>query len=67
MPYFASERSFAQFRLSEEVRSVVGFASTPATIVVVSSSGAFYTASFNPQRGGICEQRHFARFLEAID
>ena len=101
MPYFASERSFAQFRLPEETRSIVGFGSTPvsislhvsqagsvpstiaqlhhlypasgpaqsvphvhflctplqATIIVVSASGAFYTAAFNPQKGGMCEQR----------
>lgn len=67
VPYFASERSFAQFRLSEEVRSVVGFGSSPATIVVASSSGVFYTAVFNAQQGGLCEQRSFCRFLEAVD
>mmetsp|Transcript_14594 Transcript_14594/g.44109 ORF Transcript_14594/g.44109 Transcript_14594/m.44109 type:complete len:360 (+) Transcript_14594:296-1375(+) len=67
VPYFASERSFAQFRLSEEVRSVVGFGSSPATIVVASASGVFYTAGFNAQKGGMCEQRSFCRFLEASD
>lgn len=67
MPYFASERSFAQFRLSEEVKSVVGFGSAPATVIVVSTSGAFYTASFNPQKGGVCEQRTFCRLLEDRD
>jgi hypothetical protein len=50
-----------------QVRSVVGFGATPATIIVVSSSGTFYTASFNPQKGGMCEQRHYARFLETTD
>lgn len=54
-------------RTAMQVRSVVGFGATPATIIVVSSSGAFYTASINPQKGGMCEQRHFARFLESND
>lgn len=50
-----------------QVRSVVGFGSSPATLVVASSSGVFYTAAFNAQSGGMCEQRSFCRFLEAVD
>lgn len=50
-----------------QVRSVVGFGSSPATIVVASASGVFYTAGFNAQKGGMCEQRSFCRFLEASD
>lgn len=50
-----------------QVRSVVGFGSSPATIVVASASGVFYTAAFNSQKGGMCEQRTFCRFLEAND
>lgn len=65
VPYFASERSFAQFRLPEEVRSVVGFGSKAATILIASSSGVFYTAEFNAQEGGMCEQRKVCRFWDA--
>ena len=50
-----------------QVRSVVGFGNSPATIVVASASGVFYTAAFNSQKGGMCEQRSFCRFLEAND
>ena len=64
MPYFASERSFAQFRLPEDSRSVVAFGSSPTTVLVVSASGAFYTASFDPVKGGRCEQRSLSRFIE---
>lgn len=63
--YFASERSFAQFRLpGEEARSAVGFGQQPHTILVVGASGAFYVASFDPARGGVCEQRSYCRFIE---
>lgn len=65
VPYFASERSFAQFRLPEDVRSVVAFGTSPSTLVVVSASGAFYTASFDTEKGGLCEQRSYARFMES--
>ncbi len=64
VPYFASERSFAQFRLPEDVRSIVAFGTIPSTLVVVSASGAFYTASFDTDKGGACQQHSFARFIE---
>ncbi|KAK9846636.1 hypothetical protein WJX81_008098 [Elliptochloris bilobata] len=64
MPYFASERSFAQFRLPEETRSIVGFGPGPATLVVASLAGSFYTAAFDPERGGACEQRSYCKFVE---
>ena len=65
VPYFASERSFAQFRLPEDVRSIVAFGTVPSTLVVVSASGAFYTASFDTDKGGACQQHSFARFIES--
>lgn len=64
VPYFASERSFAQFRLPEDSRSVVAFGTSPTTLLVVSASGAFYTASFDPEKGGRCVQRSLSRFIE---
>ena len=64
VPYFASERSFAQFRLPEDSRSVVAFGTSPSTLLVVSASGAFYKASFDPEKGGRCVQRSLSRFIE---
>ena len=37
--YFASERSFAQFRFPEACPCLVGFGSTPGTLLLVSYSG----------------------------
>ncbi|CAL8461731.1 g1262 [Coccomyxa elongata] len=62
--YFASERSFAQYRLPEDVRSTVGFGPQPNTLVIVSASGSFYTAAFDEHKGGACQQLSFCKFLE---
>ena len=64
VPYFASERSFAQFRLPEDTKAVVGFGATNNSLVVVSTSGSFYTASFDHDKGGICKQDSFCKFVE---
>ncbi len=56
VPYFASERSFAQFRLPEEARAIVGFGNTANTLHIVSSTGAFYTVVFDEVKGGACNQ-----------
>lgn len=63
-PYFASERSFAQFRLPEDKKAVVGFGSESNQLLVVSASGSFFTASFDPDKGGICKQESFCKFAE---
>jgi hypothetical protein len=64
VPYFASERSFAQFRLPEEARAIVGFGQHPNTINVVSNKGSFYTANFDVLRGGVCSQTAFHSIFE---
>ena len=64
VPYFASERSFAQYRLPEDVRSIVGFGAQPNTLVIVSTTGSFYTAAFDEQKGGVCQQLNYCKFLE---
>ena len=64
VPYFASERSFAQFRLPEDTKAVVGFGATSNSLVVVSASGSFYTASFDHDKGGPCKQDSFCKFVE---
>merc|ERR1712130_622433 len=67
VPYFASERSFAQFRLPEEARAIVGFGQQSNTINVVSNKGSFYTANFDVVRGGACSQTAFHSIFEAGD
>lgn len=64
VPYFASERSFAQFRLPEETRAVVGFGQRSDVILIASAQGSFYTASFDPARGGSCTQQSFHKFVD---
>jgi hypothetical protein len=64
VPYFASERSFAQYRLPEDVRSIVSFGPQPNTLIIVSASGSFYTAAFDEHKGGMCQQLSYCKFLE---
>jgi hypothetical protein len=45
-------------------RSIVGFGPGPAALVVASLAGSFYTAAFDPERGGACEQRSYCKFVE---
>ena len=61
--YFASERSFAQLRLPDGQRCLVGFGREPTTLLVVSTTGCFYKASFDPDKGGTMEQQLFVQFL----
>lgn len=64
VPYFASERSFAQFRLPEDARAVVGFGQDHNTLLVISANGTFCTATFDPERGGACERGAQSKFIE---
>lgn len=61
--YFASERSFAQLRLPDGQQCLVGFGREPTTLLVVSSTGCFYKAFFDPEKGGTMEQQLFVQFL----
>ena len=62
--YFASERSFAQFRLPDTHRTMVGWGREPNTLLLISSAGAFYRLEFDPERGGACEQLAYCQWLE---
>lgn len=62
--YFSSERSFAQLRLPDAHRAIVGFGKDPTTLLVVSATGGFYKASFDAERGGSCEQQSFVQWME---
>lgn len=63
--YFSSERSFAQLRLPEGVRAVVGFGREPATLLVVCANGSFFRARFDAERGGACEQLAAVQYMDA--
>lgn len=60
--YFTSERSFAQLRLPDSGRALVGFGKEPTTLLLVGGGGGFYKASFDPVRGGLCQQQSFVQF-----
>merc|ERR1711971_692930 len=62
--YFSSEWSLAQFRVPD-VRTIVAFGSDETTIVVVSSDGTFYKATFNPKNGGDCQKVKEEPFLKS--
>lgn len=61
--YFSSEWSLAQFRVPD-VRTIVAFGSEETTLVVVSSDGTFYKATFNPKNGGDCQKIKEEPFLK---
>jgi len=54
--YFTSERSFAQFRVSDS-KTIVAFGGDENTILVVSADGVFYKATFDPNNGGDCSKQ----------
>jgi hypothetical protein len=60
--YFTSERSFAQLRLPDTGRALVGFGKEETTLLVVSSGGGFFKATFDPAKGGLCQQQSFVQF-----
>merc|ERR1712087_581832 len=61
--YFSSEWSLAQFRVPD-VRTIVAFGADETSIVVVSSDGTFYKATFDPNNGGDCHKVKDDRFLK---
>ncbi|KAH7279977.1 hypothetical protein KP509_37G046000 [Ceratopteris richardii] len=62
--YFSSEWSFAQFKLPEEMRSIVAFAHEKHILYILSSDGSFYKCAFDPMRGGEMEQKEYVKFLK---
>jgi len=43
---------------------VVGFGPSNSSLIVASASGSFFTASFDSEKGGICKQESFCKFVE---
>lgn len=68
--YFQSEWSFAQFRVPEASRAIVGFhdggdAGGGATLFLVTHSGGFYRLRLNTTDGGVMEQELYESFADA--
>lgn len=63
--YFSSEWSFSQFRLPEDVRTLVAFGPDQNTVAIVGLDGSFYRCAFDPVNGGEMQQQEFARFFRA--
>lgn len=63
--YFSSEWSFAQYRLPEDVRTLVAFGPDKTTVVIVGLDGSFYRCAFDPVHGGEMQQQECVRFLRS--
>jgi len=62
--YLASEWSWAQYRLPDSSRCVVAFGKDPTTLLVASTTGAFHTLTFDPEKKGPCDDTSYTLFLE---
>lgn len=62
--YFSSEWSFCQFRLPEEIKSIVAFGPEKHTIVIVGSDGSFYRCAFDHVHGGEMTQQEHVKFIK---
>lgn len=67
--YFASEWSWAQFRVpggEEGTKTVLGFGPQSNQLFIITSGGSFYKVSFDTSKGGQCTQEAFTRFVETF-
>lgn len=65
--YFQSEWSFAQFRVPETGRAIVGFHEgddTGCCLFVVTLAGGFYRLRMNTTEGGPMEQELYEHFAD---
>lgn len=62
--YFSSEWSFSQFRLPEEIKSIVAFGSEENTVVIAGSDGSFYRCTFDHIHGGEMTQQEHVQFMK---
>eukprot|EP00250_Pteridium_aquilinum_P012966 c21050_g1_i1 orf=380-1549(-) len=62
--YFSSEWSFCQYRLAEEIKSIVAFGSEQHTVVIVGSDGSFYRCAFDHIHGGEMTQKEYVKFMK---
>ncbi|KAI5060478.1 hypothetical protein GOP47_0024898, partial [Adiantum capillus-veneris] len=62
--YFGSEWSFCQFRLPQEIKSIVAFGPEEHSVVIVGSDGSFYRCTFDPVQGGKMIQDEHVNFMK---
>ena len=65
-PYFDSEWSFAQFRITD-MKGLATFGHEPNTIIVISYEGNYYYARFDPVNGGECLKQQQNKLAAAVD
>jgi len=65
-PYFDSEWSFAQFRISDS-RGIAAFGHEPNTIIVISYERNYYYARFDPINGGECLKQQQNKLAAELD
>ena len=63
LPYFNSEWSFAQFRVSDN-RTKTAFSSDCSSIIIISYEGNYYMASFDEANGGECSKQIQSKFIQ---
>lgn len=63
MPFFDSEWSFAKFKVPS-TRNIVAFGQESGTVIVISYSGKYYKAIFDPFEGGECKLIEELNILE---
>ena len=63
--YFASEWSWAQFRLSDCHKTIVAFGKDGQTLLIASITGTFHRASFSLDKKGSADQDWFSIFMES--
>jgi len=63
--YFSSEWSFATYRIPDTGKTIVAFGTEENSIIVVSASGSFYKATFDPKKSGSeCEMKSHHKFIK---
>jgi hypothetical protein len=65
-PYFDSEWSFAQYRITDTKESKIAFHPDSNSIVILTMEGNFYHISFDPNNGGDCLLRCSDKISSAI-
>jgi len=62
--YFSSEWSFAHYKIPD-TRTIVAFGAEKNSIIVVSSDGSFYKATFDPEKpGSECKMKSHKKFIK---
>ncbi|KAJ1979644.1 Phosphatidylinositol 3,5-bisphosphate-binding protein [Dimargaris xerosporica] len=60
--YFSSEWSFAQFRVSGDVRCICAFGNERNSVIVLCSDGSCYKYTFDPLKGN-CVREWYRKFI----